>query len=92
MVKIYTGKQIVADLAVLEAELVALRHVEDAARAAKGVLQDVQLVWLPDSHNVRVVLAALTDTLDALKKARGDDNKLAIHDQTTSQGGTDAKK
>lgn len=48
--------------------LAELEAVVDAARAVKGVLEQVQAVWLPDSHNVRVVLAKLADTLDVLKE------------------------
>lgn len=43
-----------------------LEAVASAARTAKSVLEQVQLVWLPNSHDVKVALTALADTLNAL--------------------------
>jgi len=43
------------------AKLVALEAVADAARAARIVLKQIQVSWLPRSHNVRVALGALDD-------------------------------
>ena len=51
--------------------LAALEDVAAAARAACAVLEQVQAVWLPDSHNVRAVLDALAHTLAALDGKAG---------------------